>query len=78
MAFRCDLDATNKILRISFDSVYGDRELYAAYDALKALWDSHSPWHCIADFTEVAETTISTAAVKDLVYRIPFVSMDCL
>src|ERR1700749_4846976 len=67
-----------KILRISFDGVYADRELYAAYDALKAFWYSRGPWHCLADFTEVAETTISTAAVKDIACRTPFISMDYL
>jgi hypothetical protein len=77
MAFRCDFDATNKILRISFDGVYGDRELYAACDALKALWDSHGPWHCIADFTDVTKTTVSSNAVREVAYRKPFITMDC-
>ena len=77
-SFRLDFDATNKIIRISFEGEETGQVLQAAHAALRSCWERLGPWPCIVDLTGVTEATFPSDAVRTIAQSQPVVSMDCL
>ena len=79
-SFRLDFDATNKIVRITFEGEETDQVLEDGQAALRTCWERIGPWSCIVDYTGVtdADATLSSESVRQASYKPPIVSMDCL
>jgi len=77
-SFRLDTDATNKIIRISFEGEETGQVLRDAQAALRSCWERLGPWPCIVDLTGVTEATFPSEAVRTIARSQPIVSMECL
>lgn len=77
-SFRLDFDATNKIIRISFEGEETGQVLRDAQAALRSCWERLGPWPCIVDLTGVTEATFPSEAARTIAQSQPVVSMDCL
>ena len=77
-SFRLDSDATNKIIRLSFEGEESGQVLRGAQAALRSCWERLGPWPCIVDLTGVTDATFPSEDVRTIARIQPVVSMDCL
>src|SRR5689334_381273 len=66
VSFRLDSDATNKIIRISFEDEETCQVLRDAQAALRSCWERLGPWPCIVDLTGVTEATFPSEDVRTI------------
>ena len=78
MAFRLDVDHTNKIIMLTIDGELTDQTLLAGYAALGSCFEHYGACDCIVDYTGLTKVAITTQGIRYLADRRPIFPMDCL
>ena len=76
--FRFEFDATNRILRLSFLGDLTDRLLLDGYEAARAAWFRHGPFHFIADYSAVSDFPVSNETIRAIASRHPVMTNNYL
>jgi len=76
--FRFEFDAANRILRLSFLGDLTDRLLLEGYEAARASWFRHGPFHFIVDYSAVSDCPVSSETLRAIASRHPVMTNDYL